>query len=178
MPQKYIYKILVAGEGGVGKTTLLYKYVNGTFIADTSMTIGVQFHVKNIEINGVAYSLQLWDFGGQDRFRFMLPSYTLGAKGAILLYDTTRMSTLDSLEEWVNICRTQDKNLPILFCGTKIDLVEERSVAGDYARSFLQPLGLFDYLEVSAKTGENVEKSFELIVRKITERQEKEQENK
>jgi len=82
------------------------------------------------------------------------------------------------LEEWVNICRTQDKNLPILFCGTKIDLVEERSVAGDYARSFLQPLGLFDYLEVSAKTGENVEKSFELIVRKITERQEKEQENK
>ncbi len=175
MPQKYIYKILVAGEGGVGKTTLLYKYVNGTFIADTSMTIGVQFHVKNIEMNSVAYSLQLWDFGGQDRFRFMLPSYTLGAKGALLLYDTTRMSTLDSLEEWVGICRTQDKNLPILFCGTKIDLVEERSVASDYAKGFLQQLNLFDYLEVSAKTGENVEKSFETIVKKITDRQEKEQ---
>ncbi|HMF33105.1 MAG TPA: Rab family GTPase [Candidatus Lokiarchaeia archaeon] len=170
MPQKYIYKILVAGEGGVGKTTLLYKYVNGTFIADTSMTIGVQFHVKNIELNAVSYSLQLWDFGGQERFRFMLPSYTLGAKGALLLYDTTRMSTLDQLEEWVNVCRTQDKDLPILFCGTKIDLVEERSVAQDYAKTFLGTLNLFDYIEVSAKTGENVEKAFEIIVRKITER--------
>jgi small GTP-binding protein len=170
MPQKYIYKILVAGEGGVGKTTLLYKYVNGTFIADTSMTIGVQFHVKNIELNAISYSLQLWDFGGQERFRFMLPSYTLGAKGALLLYDTTRMSTLDQLEEWVNVCRTQDKDLPILFCGTKIDLVEERSVAQDYAKTFLASLNLFDYIEVSAKSGENVEKAFEIIVKKITER--------
>lgn len=170
MPQKFIYKILVAGEGGVGKTTLLYKYVNGTFIADTSMTIGVQFHVKNIDMNSVSYSLQLWDFGGQERFRFMLPSYTLGAKGALLLYDTTRMSTLDQLEQWVNVCRTQDKDLPILFCGTKIDLVEERSVAEDYAKTFLQSLQLFDYVEVSAKTGENVENAFEIIVKKITDR--------
>ncbi len=162
-----VLKVMVAGDGGTGKTTLLTKYVNGTFMPKTGMTIGVQFHVKNCTFEARPVSLQLWDLGGQDRFRFMLPSYCFGAKGAILLYDTTRMASLDTLQEWVNICRSHDKDLPILFCGTKIDLVDDRSVAKEYAQSHLQPLGLFDYLEVSAKTGENVELAFEKIIEKI-----------
>ncbi|MHA1730363.1 MAG: Rab family GTPase [Promethearchaeota archaeon] len=169
--QKYIFKILVAGEGGVGKTTLLLKYVNGTFVADTSMTIGINFHVKNINVGGIETSLQLWDFGGQERFRFMLPSYTLGAKGALLLYDCTRFSTLENLKEWTEICRTHDKDLPIMFVGTKVDLVDQRSVEADYAKSFMEDLNMFDYIEVSSKTGQNVEEAFEQIVRKILERQ-------
>src|SRR5271157_749470 len=167
---EHVFKILVAGEGGVGKTTLLLKYVNGTFCEDTSMTIGIQFHHKVLQQNDVEYSLQLWDFGGQDRFRFMLPNYALGAKGALLLYDTTRMSTMDSLAEWVKICRTHDPGLPILFVGTKIDLVEDRSVPADMAKDYLKPLEMFDYIEVSSKTGENVEQAFQILVQRIADR--------
>jgi len=166
--QNYNFKILVAGEGGVGKTTFLHKYVTGTFMLDTHMTIGVQFHVKTIHVGDVAYTLQLWDLGGQDRFRFMLPSYTLGAKGALLLYDTTRISSLTSLEEWVGVCRTNDKNLPILLCGSKADLLQDRSISPEFVKSYLEPLNLFDYLEISAKTGQNVERAFEILLNKMT----------
>jgi small GTP-binding protein len=167
---EHVFKILVAGEGGVGKTTLLLKYVNGTFCEDTSMTIGIQFHHKTIQQNGIEYSLQLWDFGGQDRFRFMLPSYAAGAKGAMLLYDTTRMATLENLTEWVKICRTHDPELPILFVGTKLDIVEDRSVPSDMAKDYLTPLNMFDYIEVSSKTGENVDEAFNRIVARISAR--------
>ncbi len=160
---------MVAGEGGVGKTTLLLKYVNGSFVADTSMTIGIQFHHKITKYHEVDYSLQLWDLGGQDRFRFILPSYTKGARGALLLYDMTRIQTLKTLEEWVIICRTYNKTMPILLCGTKADLEDERSVSTDYAASYLQSYNLFDHLELSAKSGQNVEKAFELILKVIIE---------
>ncbi len=163
-------KIVVAGDGGVGKTSLLLKYVSGTFIVDTSMTIGVQFHQKDMLVRDLSYSLYLWDLGGQDRFRFMLPSYVLGAKGAVLLYDTTRIDTLAKLGDWVHICRTHDADLPILLCGTKVDRPEDRTVKPDLARSYLAPLKLFDFLEISAKTGQNVEKVFDVIVQKILDR--------
>ncbi len=162
-----IFKVVVAGDGGVGKTTLLRKFVTGTFDIATNMTIGVQWHVKETQFDGQAVSLQLWDLGGQDHFRFMLPSYTLGAKGALLLYDMTKTSTLDSLEEWVKICRTYNKDLPILFCGTKGDLVGSKCISATRAKAFLEPLGMFDHVEVSAKTGANVEKAFQMITARI-----------
>ncbi len=164
-----VFKIMVAGEGGVGKTTLLLKYVKGTFVNNTQMTIGVQFHLKMIRLNGMNIALQLWDLGGQDRFRFILPKYTLGARGALLLYDLTRIRSLDTLGEWANLCRTYNKTMPILLCGAKADLDFERSVPLDYATNFMQPLNLFDHLELSAKTGQNVEKAFELITKRIIE---------
>ncbi len=163
------YKIIIAGEGGVGKTTLLYKYIKGIFLGDTSMTIGVQFHTKSACYGGNKYSLAIWDLSGQERFRFMLPSYIQGARAAILLYDTTWMGSINNLDEWIGICRSQNKDLPILLCGTKIDLVEHRSVSADYAKLYLESMNLFDYLEVSAKTGENVEKVFEKICLKLSE---------
>jgi small GTP-binding protein len=138
MPQKFILKILTAGEGGVGKTTLLHRYVEGKFSAETRMTIGVEFFLKETEIDGKQCTLQLWDFGGQERFRFLLESYVLGAKGALLMFDLTRMMTLENLEQWLNIVRKGDPNLPVLFLGTKLDLADEIQVDDDYARSFMR----------------------------------------
>ncbi len=161
------FKILIAGDGGVGKTTLLHKYASGTFMVDTGLTIGVQFHLKTVLVGGTSYALHLWDFGGQDRFRFMLPNYVLGAKGALLLFDTTRVATLESLEAWVTICRTYDPQLPILLCGTKVDRPEDRSVSPEIAKNNLASLNIFDYMEVSAKTGENVQKVFEALLSKM-----------
>ncbi len=168
-----VLKMMVAGDGGVGKTTLIRKFVTGSFEGKTYMTIGVQFHVKEMTYEGQPVSLQLWDLGGQDHFRFMLPSYTFGAKGAILLCDTTRESTLESLGEWVKICRTHNQDLPILFGGTKTDLVEQRCISAARARALLEPLNLFDHVEVSAKTGQDVEQVFLTIAKLMMERKRK-----
>ena len=171
MPQKFILKILTAGEGGVGKTTLLHRYVEGKFSADTRMTIGVEFFLKETEIDGKQCTLQLWDFGGQERFRFLLESYVLGAKGALLMFDLTRMMTLENLEQWLKIVRKGDPNLPVLFLGTKLDLTEEIQVDDDYAMSFLEEYNLIDFLKISSKTGENVSNAFNILTQKILERQ-------
>ncbi len=169
MPMSVVpYKIMIGGDGGVGKTTLLRKYVSGTFSTDTRMTIGIEFHIKQVLHDGQNYTLQLWDLGGQDRFRFMLSSYCLGAMGALLLFDLTRMISLDSLQDWVtNVLRKQNPILPILCCGTKADLVEERSVPRDLAVSNAKALNCFGYVELSAKTGQNVETAFDILVDKI-----------
>ena len=171
MPKKFILKILTAGEGGVGKTTLLHRYVEGKFSAETKMTIGVEFFLKETEVDGNTTTLQLWDFGGQERFRFLLESYVLGAKGALLMFDLTRPITLDNLEEWINIVRKGDPDLPVLFVGTKLDLVDEIMVDDDYAQSFQEAFNLFDYIKISSKSGNNVTEAFEKLTRKILERQ-------
>jgi len=171
MPKRFILKILTSGEGGVGKTTILHRYVDGQFSADTKMTIGVEFFLKEVIIDEKQCTLQLWDFGGQERFRFLLESYVLGAKGALLMFDLTRPITLDNLEQWVNICRKGDPDLPILFLGTKLDLTEDIMVDDDYAQMFQEEFNLFDYLKISSKTGENVFEAFELLTKKILERQ-------
>ena len=89
MSRPLVLKILTAGEGGVGKTTLLHKYIKGEFLADTKMTIGVEFFLKEMNVDGFDVILQLWDFGGQERFRFLLESYVTGARGALLMFDLT-----------------------------------------------------------------------------------------
>ena len=171
MPKKFILKILTAGEGGVGKTTLLHRYVEGKFSADTRMTIGVEFFLKEVNVDTQHCTLQLWDFGGQERFRFLLESYVLGAKGALLMFDLTRLITLEKIEQWVNIVRRADPNLPILFLGTKNDLEEEIQVNDDYAEEFIKAYNLIDYLKISSKTGENVLQAFEILTKEILERQ-------
>jgi small GTP-binding protein len=171
VPKKFILKILTAGEGGVGKTTLLHRFVEGQFSADTKMTIGVEFFLKETQIDGQQCTLQLWDFGGQERFRFLLESYVLGAKGALLMFDLTRPITLDNLEQWVNIVRKSDPNLPVIFLGTKNDLTEEIMINDDYAESVKEQFNLFEFLRISSKTGENVQEAFELLTKRILDRQ-------
>ena len=171
MPKKFILKILTAGEGGVGKTTLLKRFVEGNFSAETKMTIGVEFHLKEMIIDNQHCTLQLWDFGGQERFRFLLESYVLGAKGALLLFDLTRYQSLENLQQWINIVRKGDQNMPVLFLGTKSDLIDEIMVDDEYAMEFMEEFNLMSFLKISSKTGDNVNAAFELLVREILKRQ-------
>jgi len=170
MSKPIVLKVLTAGEGGVGKTTLLHRYVEGKFSSETKMTIGVEFFLKELNIDGQKVMLQLWDFGGQERFRFLLESYVIGARGALLMFDLTRAMTLENIEQWVKICRKEDPNLPILFLGSKSDLSEDICVEEDYIEEFKNHFNLYDFLKISSKTGENVELSFENLSRKILER--------
>jgi len=87
MSKSIVLKVLTGGDGGVGKTTLLHRYVEGKFSSETKMTIGVEFFLKELMIDDQKVLLQLWDFGGQERFRFLLKSYVIGARGALLMFD-------------------------------------------------------------------------------------------
>ena len=168
MSVKVTYKIITAGDGAVGKTTLLHRYVDGYFDFDSKMTIGVEIHRKVVNLEDkVTCDLQLWDFGGQERFRFLLDSFTKGAQGAFLMFDLTRIGTLLNLDEWVDIVRKYNTNIPIILLGSKLDLPEAVTFNDAKAEEYLKKYEFSHYLKVSSKTGQNVEKAFELLLEEI-----------
>jgi len=167
MTKSRVLKVIIAGEGGVGKTTMLHRYIKGRFIEGLHMTIGVEFFLKELEMDGEKVMLQIWDFGGQERFRFLLKNYARGAKGALLMFDLTRPVTLENLEQWVKICRDENPELPIIFLGTKLDLFNLITIKDEFALIYKEMYNLFEFLKVSSKTGQNVDLAFELLAKEI-----------
>lgn len=165
--KNYIFKILIAGNASVGKTSLLRRYVDGMFDDSSIMTVGVDFFVKEITFDNAHCLLQLWDLGGQERFRYLLENFVMGARGALLLFDLTRMPPIRDILEWVNITRLHDINLPIILVGTKLDLDDLIAVDDDSALNLKNTFNMIEYIKTSAKTGHNVEKVFEMIVKKL-----------
>lgn len=167
--KNYIFKILLAGNGGTGKTSLLRRYVDGMFDESSIMTVGVDFFIKEIDFNNAHCLLQLWDLGGQERFRHLLENFVMGARGALLLFDLTRMPLIKDILEWVNIARLHDINLPIILVGTKLDLEDFIAVDDDSALHLKNTFNMIEYIKTSAKTGYNVERVFEILVKRLTE---------
>ena len=161
------FKVLVFGDGGVGKTTLINRYLTGLF-AQGTITIGVDFHIKAVDIQGKKVTLQIWDFAGEDRFRFLLPSYAKGANGVIFMFDITRYTSLHSVNEWLDVFRKsvseeEEEEVPMIIVGGKLDLNERRAIPRSDAANIASEFQFDDYLECSAKTGENVEEIFNKI---------------
>ena len=162
-------KFLVLGDGGVGKTTLLHRYVKGKFLNTSTMTIGVEFLSKQIQMNEIICQLILWDISGQDRFRFMIDKYMRGASGALLLFDTTNMTSFVNIGKWVNLVRKYYQNLPVLLIAAKCDL-EEFSIVGDiYAKKTKERFGMVDFIKTSSKSGMNVDLAFETLANYIVQ---------
>ncbi len=131
------------------------------------MTLGVEFFLKEVNVEGKKILLQIWDFGGQVHFRPLLKNYAMGARGALLLFDLTRPTSLERIEEWINICLEDNPGIPILFLGTKLDLLDSNSIDDDYIIEFKEKYEFFEYLKISSKTGENVKRAFELLAKEI-----------
>lgn len=167
MSKPMVIKIITTGEGGVGKTTLLHRYVEGKFLVDTKMTLGVEFFLKELDLDGKKILLQIWDFGGQERFRFLLQNYIMGAKGALFLFDLTRPFSLTCIDEWVKLCRRENLDLPILLLGSKADLTDMITINDAYVLEVKEYYEMFDYLRISSKTGENTDLAFELLAKEI-----------
>ncbi|KKM27787.1 hypothetical protein LCGC14_1571180 [marine sediment metagenome] len=171
---KRAFKISVFGDGGVGKSTLIRRFSTGIFEKDLKMTIGADFSVKNIEVEGNPVTLRIWDFAGENRFRVLLPAFAKGSDGGIFIYDTTRYSSLGQIRDWLSIFEyfiSEDKvKIPIIMVGSKIDLEEKRSVPKDEAEKLSSTFDLKGYFECSSITGEGVEDVFEYIAKKIIEK--------
>ena len=167
--RNFLFKVLVCGEGGVGKTSLLRRYVDGFFDESTIMTVGVEFFIKEIIFDDIHCSIQLWDLGGQKRFRYLLENYVMGARGALLLFDLTKMPKIGDILEWVNISRLHDINLPIILVGNKNDLEDFIAVDDDSALHLKNAFNMIDYVKTSAKSGYNVDKPFEILAKKLTQ---------
>ncbi len=161
---KYLFKMILAGSGGVGKTTLRHRFTSGTFVGSTQMTIGVDFAVHSFETPKGPTTLQIWDFGGEDRFRIMLPSFCRGAKGCLLLFDLMRAHTFFELPEWIKIIKDNTTDIPLILLGAKWDLVENNPEMAEISQEditkFMAEHGIDEYIPISSKTGLNVQDSF------------------
>lgn len=174
--QDALFKVCIFGDGGVGKTSLVKRYLTGLFTGDSSMTLGVDFHMKKFEFHDKRVSLQIWDFAGEDRFRFLLPGYVKGASGGLFMFDITRRSSLRNFDDWLKIFKegTEDMkfDVPIIMIGGKLDLHDRRSVLSKDAVDIAKTYNLLDYIECSSKTGENIELIFYKLALELAKRAE------
>jgi len=163
--KEYRLKIIVAGDGGVGKTSLLNRYLSNMFMEVMKMTIGAGFFAKVLHREDSVIKLQLWDFGGEKRFRFILPTYCKGAHGVILAFDQNDFTTLMNLDEWLRIVRENTKNPVIFLVGTKGDIAG--FLDEEFVQEFCKQNEIKKFIPTSAKTGENVERVFEELSKDI-----------
>ncbi len=165
------FKICIFGDFAVGKTALSRRYLTNLFDASTHITLGMEIHLKVLEMAGHTIALQIWDFAGQKRFRYLLPSYARGSFGALFMYDISNRESIKEVEEWLEAykegLRGEAEKIPLTLVGGKSDLADVRQVSQNEALNIKVKHGFIDYLECSSKTGENVERIFDELVKKI-----------
>ena len=166
----YTFKVMMLGDASVGKTSLTIRYISGTFMEDLKLTIGVDFYSKIIQFKGKKVKLQIWDFGGEERFRFLLSQYVKGANGALFLYDITNKESLEHLPDWTQIVREYAGQIPIALIGSKSDLEKYRAVHKEDGKNAVHKYNLSGFLELSSKTGQNVQEAFNMITEVLFKR--------
>lgn len=160
MSYSYLFKYIIIGDTGVGKSCLLLQFTDKRFQPVHDLTIGVEFGARMITIEGKQIKLQIWDTAGQESFRSITRSYYRGAAGALLVYDITRRETFDHLSTWLDDARQHSSsNMVIMLIGNKSDIESRRDVSKEEGEAFAKENGLI-FMETSAKTADNVEDAF------------------
>mmetsp|Transcript_129271 Transcript_129271/g.335188 ORF Transcript_129271/g.335188 Transcript_129271/m.335188 type:complete len:213 (-) Transcript_129271:525-1163(-) len=168
MSYAYLFKYIIIGDTGVGKSCLLLQFTDKRFRADHDLTIGVEFGARLVTIEDKQIKLQIWDTAGQESFRSITRSYYRGASGALLVYDISRRDTFSHLTRWLEEARQNaNANMAIMLIGNKADL-ERREVSFEEGANFARDNNLI-FRETSAKTAQNVEEAFIQTARKIYE---------
>ncbi len=163
----FSWKIVTGGAGGVGKTTFLFRYLTNQFVANTSLTVGVQLHSHTVERNGKKIAMIIWDLGGQDRFRFLQDSYVRGAAAGLICFDISNIGTMLQIKDWVVMYRKSGSPaMPILLVGMKLDIAneEEQKQAEKEALALVKELDLTGYIVTSSNWGKNVEESINSLI--------------
>lgn len=166
----YLFKLLLIGDSGVGKSCLLLQFADKTYTESYISTIGVDFKIRTIDLDGKTIKLQIWDTAGQERFRTITSSYYRGAHGIIVVYDCTDLETFNNLKQWLEeIDRYACENVNKLLVGNKCDLTDKKAVDHQTAKEYAEQLGI-PFLETSAKNATNVEQAFLTMATEIKNR--------
>ena len=161
----WIFKVIVAGQGGVGKTALVERYVTGKFREEHKMTIGSNFMMKTVQLDsGENVNLQLWDFAGEERFRFLLGDYCKGASGALICYDITDYETFRQIPAWLRIIRENAGMIPIILVGNKYDL-DGHEVDEDTAEAYAEQAKCIMNVFTSSKLDLNIQEIFDAMAK-------------
>ncbi len=160
MSVQYLFKYIIIGDSGVGKSCLLLQFTDKRFEPSHDLTIGVEFGARTIRIEDTPIKLQIWDTAGQESFRSITRSYYRGATGALLVYDVTRRETFDHVLSWLEDAKENaNMAITILLIGNKTDLADKREVKTEEGEALAKEHGLA-FIETSAKLNNNVEAAF------------------
>ncbi|CAG8561006.1 8912_t:CDS:2, partial [Ambispora leptoticha] len=166
----FLFKLLLIGDSGVGKSCLLLRFADDTYTESYISTIGVDFKIRTIELEGKTVKLQIWDTAGQERFRTITSSYYRGAHGIIVVYDVTDQDTFLNVKQWLQeIDRYACEGVNKLLVGNKSDLTTKKVVDYTNAKEFADGLNI-PFLETSAKSATNVEQAFLTMAKQIKDR--------
>ena len=169
----YLFKYIIIGDAGVGKSNILLRYVYSTFKSDYQLTIGVEFGEKTVEIKGKIYKIQIWDTAGNEQFRSITRTYYKNSVCAIVVYDISRRETFDNVINWIEDCKLNSpKSVFIILVGNKSDLEEDRQVTTEEGEEFANRYGI-RFFETSAKNSININEIFSESVEFIADRIEK-----
>lgn len=168
------YKIVFLGEQGVGKTSLITRFMYDTFDDHYQATIGIDFLSKTMYLDDKTIRLQLWDTAGQERFRSLIPSYIRDSRVAIVVYDITKRKSFEFIDKWIEDVKNErgEENVILCIVGNKNDLTDERQVSIEEGQEKAKKLGAKIFMETSTKAGYNVKNLFKKIAKSLPEFQE------
>lgn len=163
----FVLKICLLGEGGVGKTSLVYRFIENRFSRDFKSTLGVNLLKKKVTIDGKEVSAQIWDLGGQQAYRKLRKLYLEGSQGALVIFDVTNQASFDNLDDWINsLVEIRGDKVPIVLIGNKIDLEANQLISKAQAEAYAKKRNL-NIIFTSAATGEKVEDAFNELIKSI-----------
>ena len=160
-------KIVVVGDSGVGKTNLIKRFITNEFSENFKATIGVEFMSKTYKINKHLFKIEIWDTAGQERYKSITAVYYKGAKGGLIVYDTTDKNTFDNIDKWLTEIKDKtSKDIKLMLIGNKIDLKDYRDVQNEEALEKAKTLGI-PIMETSALDATNVKEAFYDLLKEI-----------
>ena len=158
--EDYKLKIVIVGDSGVGKTNLIRRFVTNEFKLNSKATVGVELSSKSYKINYKIFKIEMWDTAGQERYKSMTAAYYKGAKGALIVYDTTNVQSFENVDKWLSeIKEKSSKDIKLIIIGNKVDLKDGKAVSTDQALSRAKELGV-PMMETSALDATNVKEAF------------------
>ena len=173
MKKKFL-KVMILGNAGVGKTSILERYVNKSFTGNYKVTIGADFLTRDLEVDGNRIKLQVWDTAGQEKYRSLGVAYYRGADACMLVFDLADKTTFKDLDKWVEAFFSQlpedkAKNFPVILLGNKADK-PDRIISAEMAQKWCAERDAIPFYETSAKTNQGLEEAFEHIARMAMKR--------